>query len=638
MDRDQSPKNIIPRACHNCRIRKIRCSRQLPCSNCVTSRLVCRAVVKSTVAQVSPDEKPPSDKQFQSLHERLCVVEEALKTQSSQPTQATECRHYVGQTIRDDGADQQTSIPYRTTSFEGASSFGRQTLLACQVSELTSSEAGHSPSIMEEVATLRNILRNPEYPAAIRAVSTSREHRNNDITRMELPPSNFVLQVLGVLKDTQSLLFLFHAVHDRSQVEELCRRVHFPLEPLSAGELTLFNGIFLVILGDLKIQKHSSLSEEDVNRFYDICQENFQAGIETYETAMIPSYHHTLALSIALINAQIEGNLALHTSLVSVAARHCLALGYHREERMEHLPPVDAERCRRLFWRIYIFDKSLSLRLGRAPLIQDYDVDVKQWIASKETGSLPWEQIFASFVEFARIQAQVYERLYSPSSNKLDTAQRQTLIDDLSTQLSTWYSGWQQIDSTNAHCKEVFERLLEPTEVSYYSVLTILHRGATLSNSAQDIVPACFEAAQQGLRAHLTRWPRAISAGMTAMSYYGIWIFLHSSFTPFIVAFLHCIKNEDTGDLELLKNVLDTIEQISSIREPLQRQFGLCRALYRIAESFINDRLPATDQRTVLLDNTIALPLQPLFLESWDFLDPNLPLPSYLATSAAFYI
>lgn len=110
-------------------------------------------------------------------------------------------------------------------------------------------------------------------------------------------------------------------------------------------------------------------------------------------------------------------------------------------------------------------------------------------------------------------------------------------------------------------------------------------------------------------------------------------IFLYSSFTPFIVVFLHCIKDEDANDLELLKNVLDTIEQTSSIHETLNRQFDLCKALYRIAESFINDRLSTMDQRAALLDNTIALPLQPPFLESWDLLDSNLPLPEYLATS-----
>ncbi|PHH62843.1 hypothetical protein CDD81_6643 [Ophiocordyceps australis] len=36
------PNSVIPRACHNCRVRKIRCNRENPCSNCITSSLVCQ--------------------------------------------------------------------------------------------------------------------------------------------------------------------------------------------------------------------------------------------------------------------------------------------------------------------------------------------------------------------------------------------------------------------------------------------------------------------------------------------------------------------------------------------------------------------------------------------------------------------
>ncbi|WAO85963.1 Fungal-trans domain-containing protein [Fusarium falciforme] len=642
MDGERLPKSVIPRACHNCRLRKTRCNRRFPCSNCVTSHLVCQPVgtssaTSSATRQLSPNEKSPSEEQFQNLHERLCAVEEALRIQSSQPTSGSNSRHYVEpHAIRvSSHPAPQSSIGYRTPSFEGVSSFGQQTLLACQVSELTSNDAERSPSIMEEVTTLRAILQNSD--STPKPPRMPREPSNHKHTRMELPPSSFILQVLGTLKETRSLLFLFYAVQDLWQVEELCRRIYFPLEPLSASELTLFNGMFFVILGDLMNQTHDGLDDEEVKKFHSICHENFQSGYETYEVVTGPTYQHTLILSIAFINAQMEGNLALHASLTAIAARHCLALGYHREERIAHLPPIEAQRARRLFWSIFIFDKTLSLRLGRAPIIQDYDVDVKQCGFSQDPGDLPWDQAFAAFIEFSCLQAQIYQLLYSPSSNTLDTTKRQMLIDDLKISLSRWHDGWKQIDASNAHRKDILSSILEPSEVAYYSVLTILYRGAKLSNSVQDIIPDCFDAAREGLRAHLARWPHTISAGMSATSLYGIWILLHSSFTPFVVAFLHCIKNADTSDLGLLKDVLDTIEQLSLTRDTLKRQFDLCKVLYRIAEIFINDRL-STGQRATLLDSTIALPLQPGFLESWDYLDPNLPLPNYSASSAVFYI
>lgn len=136
-----------------------------------------------------------------------------------------------------------------------------------------------------------------------------------------------------------------------------------------------------------------------------------------------------------------------------------------------------------------------------------------------------WDQAFAAFIEFSRLQAQIYQLLYSPSSNTLDTTKRQILIEDLKISLSHWHDGWQQIDASNAHRKDILSSILEPNEVAYYSVLTILYRGAKLSNSVHDIVPECFDAARQGLRAHLARWPHTISAGMPATSLYGIWYY-----------------------------------------------------------------------------------------------------------------
>jgi len=100
--------------------------------------------------------------------------------------------------------------------------------------------------------------------------------------------------------ESQCLLFLFHAVESLAQAEELCRRVYFPIQPPSIGALTLFNGMFKVILSDLISHPHDEVADEDVKHFHDLCRANFQAGIETYELVTTPSYEHTLALSIAV--------------------------------------------------------------------------------------------------------------------------------------------------------------------------------------------------------------------------------------------------------------------------------------------------------------------------------------------------
>ena len=100
------------------------------------------------------------------------------------------------------------------------------------------------------------------------------------------------------------MLFLFNPVEDLEQVEELCKRVYFPVEPLSMGEVTLFNGMLFVILSDvISSGEFGSFDEEqlgEMKAYQESCQSNFMAGLETYEVGGIPSYEHALALCIGV--------------------------------------------------------------------------------------------------------------------------------------------------------------------------------------------------------------------------------------------------------------------------------------------------------------------------------------------------
>lgn len=104
----------------------------------------------------------------------------------------------------------------------------------------------------------------------------------------------------SVASETQSLLFLFHPVHDLAQLETLCQRIYFPVNPLSTGELTLFHGMLYFSMWELQCTPGSGLSPDEVQRYRDICWTNFQAGLDTHELAAIPTYENTLALTMAV--------------------------------------------------------------------------------------------------------------------------------------------------------------------------------------------------------------------------------------------------------------------------------------------------------------------------------------------------
>jgi len=83
----------------------------------------------------------------------------------------------------------------RTIPYEGESSFGRQAYLASQISELTSPEAASSPTIMDELKALRNVIQ--EQRPVDRPVGGK---QNSSQLNMELIPSEFVLRLFRVLR------------------------------------------------------------------------------------------------------------------------------------------------------------------------------------------------------------------------------------------------------------------------------------------------------------------------------------------------------------------------------------------------------------------------------------------------------
>lgn len=90
-----------------------------------------------------------------------------------------------------------------------------------------------------------------------------------------------------------------------------------------------------------------------------------------------------------------------------------LTLGYHRFSTMHADSDHERQSKILLFWMIYWFDSSFSVRLGRAPVIRDYDVTVPRLLA----GSI----VPTSFVDgwnysitLSALQCQVVEQLYSP--------------------------------------------------------------------------------------------------------------------------------------------------------------------------------------------------------------------------------
>ncbi|KAF4829373.1 hypothetical protein CGCTS75_v006740 [Colletotrichum tropicale] len=554
MEPEHTPKtSVIPRA--------TRCNREVPCSNCVTSKIPCRPAGRQPSQRASAERPAESHPSIQQLHERLRAVEDALRNQTENHAN----RHTPNSTpnttpnVEDDSSTHHCLWEDQPVAFEGDSSFRQQTYLASQIEELKV-EAAQSPIVVDELETLRGICQSHERtePKQLRRLP----HVGKG-SQLQLPPSDLVIRLLRTVSE-QSILFLFYAVENRVQVEDLCRRVYFSVDPVTIGEVTLLNGFLSVLLRDIDYEKHPEFDPQETSRVYNMCHANFKSGIETYEVMAVPTFEHTLILSIASLRAQQD-----------------------------------------------------------AAIIQDFDIDVEPFEISNKPERRPWDTSFSAFIEFGRIQSKIYEHLYSPAASRTSDEERSASVAHLTKRLSAWYDSWRIVDYTHAYRKELFQFTFEGLDVVYYSILTLVHRGASSSNSASSITEECFDAARKGLTAHATAFPRSASGGYAALFSYAVWTHLYSSFTPYIITFLHCIRNSDLEDLNLLRSTLEISERLSGLVESCKRQYELCRSLYRIAEAYIKSKkgIAFVDGA---LENTIHLPLQQPAMENWPTFDSQL--------------
>lgn len=115
-------------------------------------------------------------------------------------------------------------------------------------------------------------------------------------------------------------------------------------------------------------------------------------------------------------------------------------LGYHREATYKNNRSGNSENMRRLFWTLYVFDKTMSLLWGRASNLQDFEIDAQHPSVSFEPDRRPWDESFIMGIKIAQLQGQIYDRLYSPMAMKAPSSEREQVVNEILLSLTPWRS------------------------------------------------------------------------------------------------------------------------------------------------------------------------------------------------------
>ncbi|KAF9337225.1 hypothetical protein BG006_005797 [Podila minutissima] len=183
--------------------------------------------------------------------------------------------------------------------------------------------------------------------------------------------------------------------------------------------------------------------------------------------------------------------------MLGMAIRMAQDLGMHRSSSRWHLPPLETEIRKRLWWACYVMDRWASACLGRPVGIDDNDCDVdypcsmeQDWADADGNPVSPGQDVeqvkqkatlaltyFVETIKLAEILGQILQRVYSAKTRGHDRTMVRSTIVELDNNLTRWLLSLpselkydHKVDVKN------LDRSVANIHLSYYSVLILLHR------------------------------------------------------------------------------------------------------------------------------------------------------------------
>ncbi|KAI0385506.1 fungal-specific transcription factor domain-containing protein [Hypomontagnella monticulosa] len=578
-----------PRACEACKLRKIRCDRNYPCSNCQSSGIACQKPTPRREQQPNHGKIAQLEERVRRLEARIVALES--KPQSQHPLIPSTSTPAYQKAVREPDDSHDVAIEHNIEEpYEGPSSFTAQSFDAHQIACGAAEAQGrrHSQDNFLMVQTLLDITASQLVMPFGNLTSSPGMAK---LPEMSPVPVEIVIAIVKEIKRKTPVFLRSWVIDDASLIEILCRGIYFPTEPLSVGHLTSTYGILYSVGKELLLTQNPLCNDFDIHAFVQTCEGNFDMGLKTYDILAQPSFENILGLTLGIIKTYNQSRSFICSTLLSSAITHCQLLGYHRESTYTKKPPVERNNTRRLFWTLYVFEKTISLILGRPPKLHDFDIDTKCPEPSISPGAKPWDESFIAFIGLAKLQGQIYQSFYSAEGSVHPVPVKMGYADSLSAALEQWKSDLDSIDIRQADHAQIFDLSRIHWNLIYLSTKTLILRGPSTGKIKTEISQECYDVARQSLQSCVECFQSYQQHGVVPETEFANSFLLFVSFTPFITTFIHSITALDTEDVILLKRIADIMERMQDASQEIKRTHRICSAFSSLASSFVETKV-----------------------------------------------
>jgi hypothetical protein len=209
----------------------------------------------------------------------------------------------------------------------------------------------------------------------------------------------------------------------------------------SAARRVLAYGVMENLFTEFRAFPLVNMDVGNFQTFAAISKRHTEVALSQLDIFMPPTYENIMALVLGSAQAIEMCKPSRCWIMISCAAGLCQNLGYHRINTMANDSLEDRNAKIHIFWMIYMFDKTLSLRLGRSSVIQDWDISLP-FVVPNEPGynSSEGSTMLSYWIKVARVQGLTYEKLFCPAAFLKSTEERtRTAIELVKAMNQAWY-------------------------------------------------------------------------------------------------------------------------------------------------------------------------------------------------------
>ncbi|KAF2802192.1 uncharacterized protein BDZ99DRAFT_552095 [Mytilinidion resinicola] len=584
--------------CDNCRTRKIKCDKLIPCSSCRASKTTCRTTQEKKDPRQRVLISGQYEKKIDRIEDRLASIERMLRALTTNMAATQHSSPDSGISVAPSAHGYEEAHPPLDDDvpFEGDTSLNAHSVFASRLLEQkvgSDGFTGQNPEMAAALSSLRNIVS--------KGFTETEECQSGDAPRsnagklrqtsVERPPRRLVLEFLERAEaNLNGLGYCFFPFLTGKRLRDSCSAV-YDNEHCSSTTQILFYGGMQTACVDYLMVMHDDAAEQQYGPLAALCRRNFEALLLNLPLLMPATIENVQALLLGGCHYMELSKPSSCWTLTAHAASLSQSLGCHRISSMNGDPEDVKEMKMFLFWSIYTIDKSLSLRLGRSSTIRDDDISIPQPVPGGSSPAM-WKEMVCHWIKFTKVQGQVYDQLYSPAAfaaSHKERIERARMLVFRIGEVNKSNQSKLTKDPIPEDARNIFSHA---DQVTMYSTLTLIYRAIPprYNDLSNTFSTECIESARAAIRQHLECADQYKNKHPEYWAGYIGWAVMNAPFTPFLVLFCHVITVYEQSDLSLLCDFVATLyshKKTSVSTEKLRRLFDV---FYRVAKVYVESK------------------------------------------------